>query len=90
MSKAPLEIRALARAHTETAVRTLAGIMNQRKAPHAARVAAATAILDRGWGKPTQPLAGDDDASPIKLLQRIERVIVDPANPDSTGVPPAP
>jgi hypothetical protein len=23
------------------------------------------ALLDRGWGKPTQPLAGDRDAAPL-------------------------
>jgi hypothetical protein len=33
-------------------VRTLAGIMKERRAPAAARVSAAVALLDRGWGKP--------------------------------------
>lgn len=78
MAKAPVEIRSLARSHTESAVKTLAGIMNSSKAPAAARVNAAQALLDRGWGKPTQPIGGDDDASPIKLVSRIENVIVDP------------
>ena len=41
----------------------------------AARVAAATALLDRAWGKPTQPIAGDDEAGPVRIA-RIERVIV--------------
>lgn len=76
MAKASAEIRSLARAHTETAIRTLAGIMRERKAPAAARVAAASALLDRGWGKPTQPLSGEDgSAIPIAV---IERVIRDP------------
>jgi hypothetical protein len=44
-----------------------------------ARVAAANAILDRGWGRPVQPLATDQ--GPIELLTRIERVIVHPDNP---------
>jgi len=34
--------------------------MNQRKAPPAARVAAANALLDRGWGKPGQPITGEN------------------------------
>jgi hypothetical protein len=42
-------------------------------------VAAANAILDRGWGKPVQPLA--TDARPRELLQRIERIIVHPDHP---------
>lgn len=54
MAKAPTEIKSLARAHTETAIKTLVGVMNQEAAPPAARVSAATALLDRGWGKPSQ------------------------------------
>lgn len=65
MAKTPTEIRSLARAHTEAAVNTLVGIMNQPTAPEAARVSAANSILDRGWGKATQPISGDDDAPPI-------------------------
>ena len=48
------EIRSLARSHTKKAVKVLVGIMNQPKAKPAARVSAANAILDRGWGKPAQ------------------------------------
>jgi hypothetical protein len=81
MSKASTEIRSLARSHTEAALKTLVGIMNQTKAPHSARVAAANSLLDRGWGKPTQPISGDEDGDPIRLIQRIERVIV-PAKGD--------
>jgi hypothetical protein len=67
MSKSPSEIRSLARAHTPKAINTLVGIMGQAKAPAAARVAAANSLLDRGWGKSPQILAGDDEA-PIKLV----------------------
>ena len=31
--------------------------MDDQKAPPAARVAAANALLDRGYGKPTQPIS---------------------------------
>jgi hypothetical protein len=54
MAKTPTDIRSLARAHTDTAIKTLAGIMQQSEAPHSARVSAAVALLDRGWGKPHQ------------------------------------
>jgi HEAT repeat protein len=54
MAKTPLEIEiaSLARMHTEEAVKTLAAIMNDPHAPDAARIAAAEALLDVGWGKP--------------------------------------
>lgn len=66
MSKAPIEIKSLARAHTEKAIRTLAGIMNQKGAPAAARVQAANSLLDRGWGKAVQVMSGED-GGPIKV-----------------------
>lgn len=59
----------MARSHTEKALKTLVGVMNQTKAPPAARVAAANSLLDRGWGKATQPISGDDDAPPIKFTK---------------------
>lgn len=58
MSKATAEIRSLARSHTAAAVKTLAGIMRQPKAPAAARVAACKELLDRGWGKAPQAITG--------------------------------
>jgi hypothetical protein len=67
MAKASADIRSLARSHTDSAVKTLVGIMGQPKAPPAARVAAASAILDRGWGKPAQAMAGPDGEGPVKL-----------------------
>jgi len=63
--------------------------MNQEEAPAPARVSAAQALLDRGWGKPTQPIAGDDEADPIKVIQEIRRIIVDPPNSNSKGIPSA-
>lgn len=66
MAKTPTEIRSLARAHTETAIRTLAGIMEQGDAAPAARVAAANSLLDRGWGKAPQVLT-DEDGGPVQL-----------------------
>lgn len=82
MAKAKADIRSLARAHTAAAISTLAGIMRQPKAPAAARVSAASALLDRGWGKPTQPLSNDGD-DPLRI-QLIERLIVDPAATESS------
>lgn len=54
MAKAPIEIRSLARSHTEKALKTLVEIMNDANVNAAARVNAAQALLDRGWGKAAQ------------------------------------
>ncbi len=43
-----------AREHSPAAISTLVEIMNDHSAPHAARIAAANALLDRGYGKPPQ------------------------------------
>ncbi|HEY3790273.1 MAG TPA: hypothetical protein VGM09_00465 [Bradyrhizobium sp.] len=81
MAKSLTEIRSLARSHTRTAINVLVGIMRSKDATAAARVSAANAILDRGWGKATQPVGGDDGA--LQLIHRIERIIVDPENQHS-------
>lgn len=80
MPKVLTEIKSLARVHTEASIRTLAAIMKQKKSPPAARVAAATALMDRGWGKPAQAIVGDEEGGPLQLIHRIERVIVGQSN----------
>lgn len=82
MAKTLTEIKSIARSHTRTAVRVLVGIMRSKDATPAARVSAANAILDRGWGKATQPLESGNDGA-LELVHRIERVIVHPENSDS-------
>jgi hypothetical protein len=82
MPKSLTEIRSLARSHSRTAVNVLVGVMRCKDATPAARVSAANAILDRGWGKATQPLESGDDGT-LELIHRIERVIVHPENSDS-------
>jgi hypothetical protein len=55
-------IEQLARAHTEVALRTLVEIATKESAGESARVSAATAILDRGYGKPRQSVEGQIDS----------------------------
>lgn len=63
----------MARAHTESALNVLAGVMNSTDAPPAARVSAAQALLDRGWGKPTQTI--EHGVLPIEdMLDRLDGV----------------
>jgi hypothetical protein len=49
----------LARSHTTDAIETLVAAMNSDSAPWGARIAAANAILDRGWGKPEQTVSAN-------------------------------
>jgi len=72
MPKAPADLRSLARAHTELGVQTLAGIARNGTSEQA-RVSAAQALLDRGWGKAIQPVQGDVNGS----IQVIIRQIID-------------
>jgi hypothetical protein len=67
------DIKSIARTHTHTALKTLVSIAACSKAPHSARVTAAVALLDRGWGKPAQFM----ELSGEVAIERIERVIVD-------------
>lgn len=50
-------VRELARQHTGEAIATLVEIL-RHGTPDRARVAAAQVLLERGWGRPEQPLVG--------------------------------
>jgi hypothetical protein len=53
------DVKSAARGLTPVAMDTLEKAMTDRKAPWAAKIAAAIAVLDRGWGKPTQQVAAN-------------------------------
>jgi hypothetical protein len=73
--KGMAEVRAAARSHTALAMETLATCCRDAKAPWPARVAAAEALLNRGWGKPLQPVDVGDARPladvPAEVLLRI-------------------
>ena len=69
MARAPTEIRSLARSHTNLAIKILAGIAKDGT-NEAARVSAAVALLDRGWGKPPQAHTGEDGEGKINVVIR--------------------
>lgn len=56
------ELKELCKLRAHEAVATLVEVMKSKKSPAAARVTAACAILDRGYGKPMQTteLTGKD------------------------------
>ena len=66
-------VRELAKQHTPEAIETLVEIMKDTDATKAARVAAANALLDRGWGKPEQQVNIDGGQSLLSILDELER-----------------
>lgn len=62
-NKATADIKAAAALHGPAALQALASIATGTKYPPAARVAAAVALLDRGFGKPSQAITGEGGGS---------------------------
>lgn len=88
------ELRLLARRHTRTAIATMLGLMTSEKTPPAVRLAAANALCDRGWGRPTTMLA-TENATPLAFhITEIVNDIVDPTPlgdiPVISELPPTP
>jgi hypothetical protein len=74
-NKSTSTLKDLARKHTEAALNTLVTVMTGGAAiPAAAQVAAAKELLDRGYGKASQVLSGDEDNGPIKVIHSIKLV----------------
>jgi hypothetical protein len=77
-----------ARELTGDAINTLADIMKNPNAPAAARVSAAQALLDRGYGKPAQAIEVNAEPDLAHLsdedLETLERILRPP------GFPPPP
>lgn len=65
--KAVATVMDMARKHTEASIATLVTIRDDMSAVPASRVAAAQALLDRGWGKPAQAVAigGSEELGPL-------------------------
>jgi hypothetical protein len=80
-NKATASIRDVARQYTEEAVNALVSVLAGGEGiPAAAQVAAAKEILDRGYGKASMVLAGDEDGGPLKLITHVKLV-----GPDGNG-----
>ena len=66
---ATADIKAIAREYTPQAMLTLVNLLAREDAPAAQR-GAARELLDRGFGKAAQIVAGDSDA-PIRMINEI-------------------
>lgn len=80
--KGVAHVRAIARSYTREAIETLVEIMTDRDCAPAPRVAAANAILDRGYGKPLQSHVQlsdvPDDELTVEVKRRLELVDGEP------------
>ena len=63
----PKGLEALCRAHTPEAI---AALVDALKSPRE-RVAAACALLDRGWGRPTQTIDSETPAASLTFLHLV-------------------
>lgn len=90
MAKATVEIRSLARQHTALCIRSLAAIVRQSKTPPSARVAAASELLDRGWGKSSTVHQVDGDIRIVvrQIIDNAGQIAEDDA-PEMIDVTPA-
>jgi uncharacterized protein DUF5681 len=77
------EVKQLARVHTKAAIARLVHWMQSDDAR--ASVAASNSLVDRGWGKPSQAIVGEED-NPIKVMHKIERVIIYPKDRNSGDI----
>jgi hypothetical protein len=68
-------VKELAKEHTALAIETIVHLCEHGKA-ESTRLAAAVALLDRGWGKPAQSIIGGDEDDPPIRVQKIERVLI--------------
>ncbi|MCJ2063258.1 hypothetical protein MKK63_11105 [Methylobacterium sp. J-088] len=96
----PDDVKALARGYTREALETLAGVMRNDEAPAAARVTAASHILDRAWGKPAQHITvdpvgdltdaelGSELAEAVELVRHLSREGAGSAADDGSETPP--
>jgi hypothetical protein len=94
MAKTQADIRSLGRCHTNKAILALSRIVSQGKS-ESAPVAAAVALLDRGWGKPEQSLEINDrrelrqysDDELIAIIAGSSVPIAEPAEPQLLPAP---
>ena len=66
VAKRVADIRLAAKEYTDEALGGLVGVLRDPLSPAGAIVSAASELLDRGWGKATQIIAGDEK-NPVRI-----------------------
>jgi hypothetical protein len=72
----------LTRKYTSEAIKTLATIMRNAKAPPAARTAAASALLDRGYGRPAQAIEATLNHKTVQDMSDAELIAIAASSAD--------
>ncbi len=72
-NKATASLKDMARQYTAEALEALVGIIRDSETD-AAKVSAAKEILDRGYGKASMVLSGDEDGGPLRAITEIRLV----------------
>src|SRR6516225_4374458 len=67
------EVKELAREHTAEAIQTLVSIMTNSKSPPAARVSAANALLDSGYGRPPPHITDESARSYVVRVPEVAK-----------------
>lgn len=76
-NKTTVALKDAARQYTTEALEALVKVLREGES-ESARIQAANAILDRGYGKPSTILAGDEDGGAIRAIHEIRIVGVEP------------
>jgi len=72
--KIPIDLRSAARSYTGISVKTIQGILTNTTSKDSDRLHAAGMMLERGWGRPSQPVTGaDGDEIRITIRNIIEQ-----------------
>jgi hypothetical protein len=75
-NKSTAELKALAQAYGPAAIELLAKVM-KTGSNETVRIAAARELLDRGYGRPVQQVAGDPDGEPVTVQTIITGIMRD-------------
>ena len=73
------EVRQLAQQLTIEAMSTIAELMRDKDVKESVRLAAATELLNRGWGRPEQAISVTHENKPIDLMstEDIQRLLLE-------------
>lgn len=85
-NKLTADVKEIARGYGPEIIGLLIKMARDDETPHAAKVAAMKEIMDRGYGKSTQPISGAEDAPPIQVRAITEVKIIgvrSSGNPDT-------
>ena len=70
-NRATADLKTVAREYGPRVIEKLWGICEKGESDQA-RISAAAELLDRGYGKPAQPVSGDRDGEPITIFHRVQ------------------